>query len=68
MKLINEIDEQKYRKQKSEIIAIVLRVIQDQIASEHFNNYLEFVEDVFNKNRFRSEEIDEIKIISQELV
>lgn len=46
----------------------MLKEIRAQISNQNFTNYLQFIEDVFNKNRFRGEEIDEIKIISQELV
>lgn len=38
------------------------------MSSQNFSVYIEFIEEVFDKNRHRGEEQDELKTVTQPLV
>lgn len=67
-KMLNELDSENYRKQKLEITYKIIEKLQESVNDNSFLCRVEIVEEIFSKNRFRSDDVDEIKIISQPLV
>lgn len=68
VKLLNETDDVKYHDFKLNIINMVVKTLIEKVKSQKFYTYCEFVDEVFDKNRHRSEEQDQFKIITQPLV
>ena len=68
VKLLNEVEAERYRSRKVKIILRIIQQLERQIGSDQFECVMELVDDLFSKNKFRSEEPDEIKIISNPLV
>lgn len=62
-------EDKEYRAEKILIVNKILGHVKTHITDcEASSNLMEFMEEIFNKNKYRGEEVDEIKLISQPLV
>lgn len=58
VKFINEGQDKKYRDFKTQIINMIIKEIIGKINENNFSVYVQFIEEVFDKNRHRNEEQD----------
>ena len=69
VKLVHELEQKEFREDKKLIVRKVIGHLKANISDcEAASSLMEFVEEMHNKNKYRGEEIDEIKLISQPLV